>query len=64
MFVTDNLASVDPDISSRGTVGRGLHSFPLPLNFSLPRPFSLNLSSLCPPYNPKQPLYVSRRCSS
>jgi hypothetical protein len=41
-------------IGMRKTVtgGRGLHSFPFPLNLSLLRPFPLNLSLLCPPYNP------------
>jgi len=29
-------------------VGRGLHSFPFPLNLSLPCPFPLNLSLLRP----------------
>ena len=34
-------------------IGRGLHSFPLLLNLSLPcRPFPLKLSSLRPPYDP------------
>jgi len=37
--------------------GRGLHSFPFPLKFSLLRPIPLNLSLICPPY-------VSRRYSS
>jgi len=32
--------------------GRGLHSFPFPLNLSLLCPFPLNLSSLYPPCNP------------
>jgi hypothetical protein len=32
-------------------LGRGLHSFPFPLNLSLPCPFPLNLSLICPPYN-------------
>jgi len=32
--------------------GRGLHSFPLPLNLSFPCPFPLNLSLHCPPCNP------------
>jgi hypothetical protein len=34
--------------------GRGLHSFPFPLNLSLLCPFPLNLSLLvlCPPYDP------------
>ena len=36
-------------------LGRGLHSFPLPLNLSILRPFPLNLSLLCPPYNPINP---------
>jgi hypothetical protein len=31
--------------------GRGLHSFPFPLNLSLPCPFTLSLSSLCPLHN-------------
>jgi hypothetical protein len=31
--------------------GRGLHSFPFPLNLSLPGAFPLNLSLLCPPYD-------------
>jgi hypothetical protein len=33
-------------------VGRGLHSFPIPLNLSLPCPFPLKLSVLCPPRTP------------
>jgi len=33
---------------------RGGHSFSFPLN----------LSSLCPPYNPTQPMDVNRRCSN
>ena len=33
-----------------GGSGRGLHSFPIPLNLSLLCPFPLNLSLLCPPY--------------
>jgi len=32
--------------------GRALHSFPFPLNLSLPCPFPLNLSLLCPQHNP------------
>ena len=32
--------------------GRGLHSFPFPLNLSLLCPFPLDLSLICPPYNP------------
>jgi hypothetical protein len=32
--------------------GRGLNSFPFPLNLSLLCPFPLNLSLLCPTYNP------------
>jgi len=32
--------------------GRGLHSFPFPLNVSLLCPFPLDLSLLCPPHNP------------
>jgi hypothetical protein len=32
--------------------GRGLHSFPFPLNLSLPCPFPLNLSLICPSHNP------------
>jgi hypothetical protein len=33
-------------------MGKGLHSFPFPLNLSLLHPFPLNLSSLCPPKTP------------
>ena len=33
-------------------LGRGLHSFPFPPNFSLLCPFPLNLSLLRPPYDP------------
>jgi hypothetical protein len=33
-------------------LGRGLHSFPFPLNLSLLCPFPLNLGLLCPPYDP------------
>ena len=46
--------------------GRGLHSFPFPLNFSLHRPYPLNFCSLvlCPPYNPNQLAEVSQRCSN
>ena len=40
-------AREDDDMS-----GRGLHSFPFPLNLSLLCPFPLNLSLICPPYNP------------
>ena len=32
--------------------GRGLHSFPIPFNFSLLCPFPLNFSLLCPHYDP------------
>jgi len=32
-------------------LGRGLHSFPFPLNLSLLCPFPLNLSLLCPAYD-------------
>ena len=32
--------------------GRGLHSFPFPLNLSLLCPFPLNVSLLCPPHDP------------
>ena len=32
--------------------GRGLHSFPFPLNLSVLCPFPLNFSLHCPPYNP------------
>ena len=34
----------------RRSHGRGLHSFPFPLNFSLLCPFPLKLSLLCPPF--------------
>jgi hypothetical protein len=44
--------------------GKGLHSFPFPLNLSLLCPFPLKLSLLCPPRSPIQPVDVSRRCSS
>jgi hypothetical protein len=44
--------------------GKGLHSFPFPLNLSLLCPFPLNLSFLCPPYDAQQSMDVSRRCSS
>ena len=37
-----------------GLGGRGIHSFPFPLN----------LSGLCPPCNLSLPMDVSRRCSS
>jgi hypothetical protein len=40
--------------------GRGLHSFPFPLNLSLLCPFPLDLSLLCPPNNPSQPVDVSQ----
>jgi len=33
-------------------IGMGSHSFPFLLNFILLCPFPLDLSSLCPPYNP------------
>ena len=36
----------------RALLGRGLHSFPFPLNLSLLCPFPLDLSVRCPPYNP------------
>jgi hypothetical protein len=44
--------------------GRGLHTFPFPLNLSLPCPFQLNVSSLCPPYDPNYPVDISSRFSS
>ena len=53
----DPLTGMDPP-------GRILHSFPVPLNLSLPCPFPLKLSLLCTLYNPNQPVDVSRRCSS
>ena len=34
------------------TGGRALHSFPFPLNLSLPCPFPLDFSLLCPLHNP------------
>jgi hypothetical protein len=37
---------------SGGVSGRGLHSFPFPLNLNLLCPFPLNLSLLCPPCKP------------
>jgi hypothetical protein len=40
------------EITMRSPGTRGLHSFPFPLNLSLPCPFTLNYSSLCPPYDP------------
>ena len=40
--------------------GRGLHSIPFPLNFSLLCPFPLNLSLFCPPHDPNRPVGVSR----
>jgi hypothetical protein len=40
--------------------GRGLHSFPLPLNLSLLCPFPLNLSLLCPPHDSNLLVDVSR----
>ena len=43
--------------------GRGLHSFPFPLNLSLLCRCPLNLSSFRPPYHPNQPMEVARRCS-
>ena len=48
----------------KGLHGRGLHSFPFPLNLSLLCPNPLNLSLLCPPSDPHEPVLVSRRCSS
>jgi len=36
-------------VLAKFVLGRGLHSFPFPLNLSLPCPFPLNVSSLCPP---------------
>ena len=42
-------------VRSHGVVGRGLHSFPFPLNLSLLCPFSLNVSLLSPPYDPNKP---------
>jgi len=47
-----------------GVMGRGLHSFPFPLNLSLLCPFPLNLSLLCAPYDPMEPVNVARRCSN
>jgi hypothetical protein len=38
---------------NRYLCGRGLHSFPFPLNLSWRCPFPLNLSVHCPPHNPK-----------
>jgi hypothetical protein len=43
--------------------GRGLHSFPFPLNLSLICRSPLKSSSLCPPYNPNAPVDVARRRS-
>jgi hypothetical protein len=48
----------------RSLLGRGLHSFPFPLNLSSLCPLPLNLSLLYPPYDPNYPVDVSRRCSS
>ena len=53
MVLRDSLAYLDH------INGRGLHSFPFPLNLSLLSPFPLNLSLLCPPYDPNQPVDVS-----
>jgi len=39
-------------VHNHGFRGRGFHSFPFLLNFSLLCPFPLNLRSLCPLYNP------------
>jgi hypothetical protein len=39
-------------VVEEGVMGRGLHSFPFPLNLSLRCPFPLNSGSLCPPYTP------------
>ena len=46
---TYSLPAVKADLDA---FGRGLHSFPFPLNLSLLCPFPLNLSSHCPPYDP------------
>jgi len=51
-------------VRRRHRAGRGLHSFPVSLNFSLLCPFPFNLSLLCAPYTPHLPVDVSRRCSS
>ena len=40
--------------------GRGLHSFPFPLNLSLLCHFPLNFSLICPPNDPTQPMEVSK----
>jgi hypothetical protein len=38
-------------LANRVALGRGLHSFPFPLNLSLLCPFPLNLSLICPSHN-------------
>jgi len=51
----------DPPRARRRAPGRGLYSLPCPLNLSLFRPFPLNFR-LCPPYDPTEPVDVTRRC--
>ena len=55
-LVRSGLISAVLDVSTTEiadeVVGRGLHSFPFPLNLTLLCPCPLNLSSLRPPYKP------------
>ena len=58
-WVVTVVYSVIPFLSVLGTnlyrwrrAGRGVHSFPFPLNLSLLCPFPLNLSLHCPPHDP------------
>jgi hypothetical protein len=46
------LVSEADRLAGATTLGRGLHSFPFPLNLSLPCPFPPNLSLLRPLDNP------------
>ena len=48
----DDVAGITQSAQLMVDEGRGLHSFPFPLNLSLLCPFPLNLSVLCPPHNP------------
>jgi hypothetical protein len=51
---------LDDPCLRRHALGRSLHSFPYPLNLSSLSLLPLNLSSLCPPYDPNQPVEVSQ----
>ena len=44
-------------------LGQGLTLVPISAQLELTLPHLLNLSLLCPPYDPNQTVDVSRRCS-